>query len=183
MANKAISSLGEFIRGERLKQGISQRELAEKTELPQSVLSKLESGQQRNVQESTLKKLAAGLNRDVEVLREIQSSGPELVAAPWEEYEYLLNQKVEFVLTHFRPSDSEHIWLVLGLLLSDGWSIRQAAVTCLARAAARAIEVEAIHKALNFVAKHDLSRQVRDSATEALNLLKEPRENYMALLG
>jgi len=175
MTTGMSSSLGQLVRSERLKQGLSQRELAERTGLAPSILSKLERGQQTVVRDETLKKLARGLGLDADVLRMVTRRGPNIATEPWGDDDYLVN-RVVFELTNFTPSEPTQVWLVLGLLMSPDWRIRRAAITCLARAAQKVVMIDGILKALSFIAEHDPNSAVRQGAETALGLLSEPRQ-------
>jgi len=172
MTNRITSSLGQLVRSERLKQGLSQRELAERTGLAPSIISKLENEQQAVVRDETLEKLARGLSLDKDVLHTVTRSGPNLATEPWGDDDYLVN-RVVLELTNFTPSEVPQVWLVLGLLMSHDWRIRSAAVTCLAKAAQKVIAFDPILKALSFIAENDANPGVKQHAQIALELLSK----------
>lgn len=176
MTTGMSSSLGQLVRSERLKQGLSQRELAVRTGLSPSILSKLERGQQFVVRDETLEKLARGLGLDADVLRMVTRSGPDLATDPWEKGDDYLVNRVALELTNFTPSEAPHVWLVLGLLMCPDWRIRRAAVTCLANAFPEVVMIDRILDALSFIVEHDTNPEVKRGAETALNLLSKPHQ-------
>jgi len=175
---KTNSPLGQLIKTERLKKGMSQRELAEKAKLAQSIVSKLESGQQKCVRDEAIEKIADALNLGVNELRIVTHKGPDLATDIWDEKDrdekdYMI-YRICLELTNFVPEDLSQVWIVMGHLLNTDWRIRGAAISSLSRAAENAISVDIIHKALSFVAEHDTSEYVKFVANKALKQLLKP---------
>ena len=176
MTTGMSSSLGQLVRSERLKQGLSQRELAERTGLSPSILSKLESGQQAVVRDETLNKLSRGLGLNIDNLRKATRRGPDIATDPWGRGDNYLIDNIWLELHNFIPSDSTQVWLVLGLLTSTDWRIRRAAVTSLTRAAQEVVAIDSILRALSFIAENDAHPRVREGAETGLKLLTKPHQ-------
>jgi transcriptional regulator with XRE-family HTH domain len=179
MTTGTSSSLGQLIRSERLKQGKSQRQLADDADLAPSILSKLERGQQVFVRDETLEKLADVLDLDEDELRTMTRSGPDIATDLWGDDDYLVC-RVHLELTeYYNPSEPDELWPVLGLLMSSDWRIRRAAVTSLTIAALNVVAVDTILRVLSFIAENDTNIVVGKSAEIALNLLSKPHHEYV----
>jgi len=167
------SSLGQLVKTERLKRGMSQRELSEHANLVPSIVSKLESSQQHIIRGETIEKLANALGLEANIFYIATHKGPDLATDLWDEKDYMI-YRICLELTNFIPSDLSQVWIVMGHLLNTDWRIRSAAISSLSRAAENAISVDIIHKALSFVAEHDTSKYVKLVANEALKRLLKP---------
>lgn len=75
------NQLGDFLRSQRLNREKSQKGAADEAGVPQSVLSRIESGAVKNPRMETLHKLARVLGVTFETLASKES--PEITAAPF----------------------------------------------------------------------------------------------------
>lgn len=73
---------GALIRQRREAKGLSQRDLAELVDIPQSYISRLESGSRQSTSIATLRRLAAVLEVSIEDLLRDPTPPPAALAEP-----------------------------------------------------------------------------------------------------
>lgn len=160
-----MGNLGELIKMKRKERGWTQRELAQKVGLANSIISKVEAGKQKSIRKDVMEKLANILGLDVAAL---SPHGLSITTDPWGQEEDYLVFRLVFELTNFTPSGSKEVWIILGHLLNPDWRIRSAALTSLFRAKEKYICLDIIQQALLFEANNDSNEWVKMMAGEAL---------------
>jgi transcriptional regulator with XRE-family HTH domain len=77
-----MATLGERIKALRLRQGLTQSELAERCKITQAAVSRLESGSMKDVETAIAKRLARALGTSVDhLIGTFEDEDAELLAA------------------------------------------------------------------------------------------------------
>jgi transcriptional regulator with XRE-family HTH domain len=164
---KLDRSLSDLIQSKRLELGKTRKEFAEFCDLAPSIITKIENGSQQIVHKGTAEKLAKCMGLDKEFVIAAMNEKTSLE-------EDLVNNIV-FAVNKFKPTDEVHVWLLLGLAISNNWRLRHAAISCLSYATKDIVQVEWVSNVLTTISEHDETPGVRFFATKILEFFQKPQ--------